>query len=162
MNNSTFFYEKQYFRQWWVIAIVLASCGPIFVGLVMQVFLGITFGDKPIGNDGLIVLSAVTAGFCYLMFSCNLRTTINGKGITLKFWPFHIKPKFYAWQDIAAAEVKIYNPFGDYGGWGIKPGAYNVKGNVGLLLTFTNGNTLMIGTQQPEELKKVLSALKGK
>ncbi|MGI4862562.1 MAG: hypothetical protein ACRYFZ_01470 [Janthinobacterium lividum] len=58
---------------------------------------------------------------------------------------------------------RTYSPLGDYGGWGIRglPSnlAYNVWGQAGLQLIFQSGNKLLLGTQQPEELRKVLVAL---
>tara|TARA_R110000868_G_scaffold356319_1_gene617853 strand:+ start:624 stop:761 length:138 start_codon:yes stop_codon:yes gene_type:complete len=33
---------------------------------------------------------------------------------------------------------------------------YNVKGNKGLALHFTNGKKVVLGTQKPEELEKII------
>jgi hypothetical protein len=60
-------------------------------------------------------------------------------------------------------EVVKYNPISDYGGWGVRLSrngkAFNVKGEFGLKLYFDNRKPLLIGTQKPEELKKILESL---
>jgi len=37
--------------------------------------------------------------------------------------------------------------------------AYNVSGNKGIQLVFTNGRKLLIGTKRPEEVKEILEKL---
>jgi hypothetical protein len=48
----------------------------------------------------------------------------------------------------------------DYGGWGIRKGrsgwAYNVSGDRGVRLTYTDGETLLIGSQRADELAKAI------
>jgi len=58
--------------------------------------------------------------------------------------------------------LRKYSPIGEYGGWGFRYGAYNIKGSQGLQLKFKNGKMLLIGTQRPEELQKVLDQFKSK
>jgi hypothetical protein len=57
-------------------------------------------------------------------------------------------------------EVITYRPIIDYGGWGVRFGrkgmAYNVSGNIGLLISRKNGKTILIGTQKPDEMKEKL------
>jgi len=56
----------------------------------------------------------------------------------------------------AAIAVKTYSPILDYGRWGIRYGwrgkAYNVSGNRGVIFVLPGGETLLIGSQRPEEL----------
>ncbi|MDQ1088364.1 hypothetical protein [Siphonobacter sp. SORGH_AS_1065] len=53
----------------------------------------------------------------------------------------------------------------EYGGWGLRLGlfgkgiAFNVSGNKGLQLEFIDHKKLLIGTNKPEELTKVLSEI---
>ena len=51
----------------------------------------------------------------------------------------------------------------DYGGWGIRLGAYNISGNKGLKIHYTNKNSfkdsILIGTQKPEELSKIIKLI---
>ena len=63
-------------------------------------------------------------------------------------------------SDIEKMEVITYRPIIDYGGWGVRFGrkgmAYNVSGNIGLLISRKNGKTILIGTQKPDEMKEKL------
>lgn len=56
----------------------------------------------------------------------------------------------------------------EYGGWGYrrrfyrKKRAYSISGNMGIELTLANGQTVMIGTRQPEKMQQYLDYLKQK
>ena len=66
---------------------------------------------------------------------------------------------------ISKVYVRKYSPLADYGGWGLRFSmsgqgkAYNVSGNVGLQLEFSNGKKLLIGTRKPDELSSVLNEM---
>lgn len=55
-----------------------------------------------------------------------------------------------------SVESVIYNPIGDWGGWGIRYNsrgrAYNMYGNEGVEVTLKNGKVILFGTQRPDEL----------
>jgi hypothetical protein len=63
--------------------------------------------------------------------------------------------------DVRRAEAVEYRPISEYGGWGIrgfgKKRALNTRGNRGVLLTKTDGSTLLIGSQKPRELLDALA-----
>ena len=44
----------------------------------------------------------------------------------------------------------------DYGGWGIKGNSYTVAGRMGMHVRFKDRYSQMVGTQKPDELKRVL------
>ncbi|MNK07631.1 hypothetical protein D3C87_255460 [compost metagenome] len=159
METKLLFEEKQYFRQWWLLALLLGLFGFAMYGLVTQVFMGIIFGDKPMSNEGLILFALLQFVLTIFFFMQSLTTRIDDNGIHIKFWPYHRRWKFYPWEEIVSCEVKVYSPIMDYGGWGLRAGAYNVAGNVGMLLKFKSRPNLMIGTQKPDELKKALEKL---
>jgi hypothetical protein len=159
MENEPLFFEKQYFRQWWVWAIVLGLNGLTLFGLVSQVFLGHIFGDKPMSNEGLIATFIFQTALTIFILTQHLATKIDGEGVHIRFTPYHRKWKLYTWDEIAACQVKQYNPISEYGGWGLRMGAYNVSGNMGLLLIFKRSTSLMIGTQKHEEMKAALQKL---
>jgi len=64
-------------------------------------------------------------------------------------------------SEIRSAEAVVYRPIREYGGWGIRGlgrrRALNTRGNKGVLLTRTDGSTLMIGSQKPRELLSALA-----
>ena len=100
-----------------------------------------------------------------LLFICvRLSTTIDEHGITIRFFPFVWK-KTWQWEQIGEVYVTEYS-IADYGGWGYrvskKGKAYNTKGKHGLQLILKNGARIMVGTQNPNEIKQVVEAYKGK
>ena len=66
---------------------------------------------------------------------------------------------------IATSYVRQYSPLLEYGGWGMRIGlfgkgkAWNISGDKGLQLEFTNQKKLLIGTNQPEELAATLEKI---
>jgi len=100
-----------------------------------------------------------------LFWQMKLTTRITEEGIYVRFFPFHFKEKFFAWDTLSASYVRTYSPLMEYGGWGIKYSfkgnglVYNTAGNVGLQLYFKEGDPVLIGTQKGEEIKQVLVAL---
>lgn len=162
MNKEFQFSETQRFSQWWIWLILLAINGVFLTGIGVQIFGGKPFGDKPMSDSGLIIMTLLMLGITFLIMSFRLQTLVDNQGISVRFFPFHIKFKFYAWENISNAIIREYVPIGEFGGWGIRQGfsangrAYNVKGKIGLQLEFTNGEKLLIGTQKPEELEATI------
>lgn len=157
MNQKPLFYEKQKFTQWWLwLIIVGANSAIVFTSF------------KKMPNDDFtfnifIFNSIIVVAIILLFFFMSLETTITKEGIYIKYFPFHWKKRFYPFEEIKELEVVKYSPIGDYGGWGVRYGrdgkAFNVKGENGLKLHFSNRKPLLIGTQKPEELKKILEPL---
>ena len=59
------------------------------------------------------------------------------------------------WTEIKSVKLLDY---GFVGGWGIRfwtkyGTVYNIRGSKGLLLEFSDGKTIVVGTQKEEELK---------
>lgn len=154
-KNEIIFSEKQYFRQTWVWIILIAFNVFFLFGIYTQLIGGRLFGSKPMSTTGLVVSSALFLLLTVWFYIFHLETIINKDGIFVRFFPFQIKYKSYLWNNISEAKVIQYNPLRDYGGWGIrywvKGKAYNVSGNKGIKLVFTNGSRLLIGTNRPEE-----------
>ena len=138
---------------WFILGIVAVI--PFF-GIFQQIFRGIPFGNNPLSDAGLIVLTLVCILPLLLFSVTRLRTTIDDESITVNYFPFLRKQ--FNWSDISEAEVIDY---GFVGGWGIrmftKHGTvYNVAGSKGLKIQLNNGKKYVIGTQQPDELKAYL------
>ena len=138
------------------------------MGLILWLFyqLGISIGEgdeyKNWNFWEPVIVPLVLMG---LLFVVKLETRMDKKGIYVQFFPFHWKPKFYAWESIVHVEVRTYRPIREYGGWGLKYGwggqgmSYTVWGSTGLQLHFSNGKKLLIGTQKGETLKEILTHL---
>ncbi len=157
MEKQPLFYEKQRFNQWW-LWLLLAVIG-YFV--FEPVYFSITKNESLSSDQwvGFIILGLVVLLFVLV----KLETKIQEDGIYVRFFPFILKFRFYPWDSISIAMVRKYSPLMEYGGWGVRWGgngtAYNIKGNKGLQVKFKNGNALLIGTQKPEEMQRVLDGL---
>ena len=156
------FKEEQKFTQWWLwvlnIGILLI---PIY-GIVQQVFYKTPFGDSPMSDTGLFIFLACMLLFNYFFLVLKLETTINEKSISYRFFPIQRNTKIILWKNIEKAYIRKYSPITEYGGWGIKHGAYNVKGNIGLQLKFKNGKKILIGTQKIAEIERILKTYENK
>lgn len=132
--------------------------------MISQLFFGIQFGNKPASNWELILVSMfilILSGF----FICfRLQTEIKEDGIYVRFFPLHLKFRFYSWNDIDKVYIRTYKPLKEYGGWGIKGTrankAFNVSGKEGLQLELKDGKKLLIGTKRTSELNELLIRLK--
>lgn len=77
-----------------------------------------------------------------------------------RFVPFHFQYKQYPFKNRRHYECITYSPLKRFGGWGIRfnlkgEKAYNMNGKKGIELKLKH-NTVVIGTQKPDELKKAL------
>lgn len=150
------FIEKQRFSQWWLWLLLL-----LVVSNLVREFLNGTVEEKQ-----ALFFSALTLTLTSVLFGImKLETSIDTNGISVRFFPFHLKKKHFNWDQLESCSIRTYKPVIEYGGWGIrktfsgKGTAYNVKGKVGLQLVFKNGDRLLIGTQKAEELNEVLKTL---
>jgi hypothetical protein len=165
MNNEILFTERQRFNQWWLWLILLSINGLFLFGVFKQVIRGQQFGDKPMSNEGLLITTVQTIALTLLFLNFRLDTTIKRNGIYVRFFPFHIKFKYYAWDRLTKSYVRQYLPLKEYRGWGLrlelfgKGTAFNVSGDKGLQLEFTDNKKLLIGTNQPDELSETLNKI---
>jgi hypothetical protein len=114
---------------------------------------------------GLIVASIAIVGSTLLILLATMTIEIRQDALYVQYYPFHLSPRKIFYETIAGYQVITYRPIRDYGGWGLKCGpkgrAYNVRGNRGVELKFTDGKTLMLGSQRPEELASALDNVMG-
>ncbi|PZQ82215.1 MAG: hypothetical protein DI548_12205 [Flavobacterium johnsoniae] len=147
MDNEILFTERQRFKQWWLWFILLGINGLFLFGVIKQVVGGEPYGDKPMSNTGLILTTALTVFLTFLFVSFRLETIIRKDGIYVRFFPFHLKFRHYAWETLTKSYVRQYAPIAEYGG------------NKGLQLEFTDNKKLLIGTNKPDELTEILKKL---
>lgn len=142
--------------------IYFGALGVLIYGNYMQFILKEPWGNKPITDGGLIILTffiiVVLVVSAYFLFGSKMETFISKEKLSITFKPFINKPVDFLKADISKYEIRKYKPIKEYGGWGIKVGsklkgkAYNVKGNVGLQLYLKNGSKVLIGTQRKEAI----------
>jgi hypothetical protein len=164
------FVEQQRFRQWWlvlfVLAIVAVTAIPFGFGVVQQLVTGRPWGDQPLPDGALVAVGLLAVGLplgvAWLLLAAKLTTTVDGASLQVGLWPLHRRPKEIDLRRVTAVEACTYRPLREYGGWGIRKGrhgwAYNVSGNRGVRLTYVDGETLLIGSQRPQELAKAIEA----
>jgi len=153
------FKEEQRFRQVWLM-VLLGFSLLVPVGLIINEY--IKDNTSMTTNEFLGSLIGIIASVL-LIFIFKLSTRIDEKGIHYQFFPFHFSMKTLLWSEITKAEIRTYDPIGEYGGWGLrysfnkkKGNAVNVSGDIGIQLTLKNGKKLLIGTQKKEAVSRVL------
>ena|SRR5581483_5531911 len=176
MNSPSLplFEETQRFQKAWV-KIPLAGYGILVLSLAawaayQQFVLGVPFSDhgRPMsdGETALfsVFLGLVGAGLPLWVLALRLTVRVDHERVLVHF--VTLRKRSIPLTDIASWEPLTYRPVWDYGGWGIRYSlkhrrwAYNVSGNRGVLLRFTNGKSLLIGSQRPEELAAALETAK--
>ncbi|MEH6659892.1 hypothetical protein [Leeuwenhoekiella marinoflava] len=152
------FNEVQRFDQWWLRLLLVVILAIAVSPLIMD-WDTLKLSRFEIASVilSIFVILSLFLGFWYIF---KLETTINEKGITYRFVPFHIKSRFKSWKEIKSATIRKYNPIREYGGWGYrisftKRKALTTKGNRGIQLIFNDGNELLLGTQQPEKIAEL-------
>lgn len=166
-NDIKDFHEEQQFRQPWLWLLLLATTitiGGIFIyGMYIQLYLGLPWGDSPMSDSMLVIVSALsislTAGLTLLFLKLKLITEVNSAGIHIRFYP--LTSKTIRLDDITSCKARTYKPIREYGGWGIRIGrngkAYNVYGNRGVQLEFADALPMLIGSQRSEDLADTIN-----
>lgn len=161
MNSDILYYERQRMPWFWVIFLLPINILFIY-GLIKQLILNKPWGNNPMSDTVLIIVSILVFLFSVLMFTIKLETIITQEGIYIRFHPFFIRYKFYSWSEINKVEVKKYSPLKHYGGWGFRFGingstAFSIRGRIGLELILNNNRKVLIGTTNPQELQEAIS-----
>lgn len=154
------FKEEQRFNQIWVWAILIAP----MVMVLSQLAIAIT-GKEEFKTEDIIAFPFLILVFTVLIIWFKrmvLETVISAEGINIHYKGLFTKKQFPK-SEILKAEIVTYDPLWHYGGWGLRYSSkrgwcYNVAGDKGLKLTLSNGKTVMIGTQQPEEIDSILKS----
>lgn len=161
--------ETQQFKQAW-IWVILSLVGLLILGIFgydiyEQIILKKKLSNNPVSDTELVVIFLVVFFFFLFLIAlfafARLSTVIDKSGIHFRFFPFHMRYKQFAWDQVSKYELIGYHPIKDYGGWGIRFGkmgkAYTVSGNKGLQVHLKSGRRFLLGTQKVEELKTFLS-----
>jgi hypothetical protein len=163
MQNQVLFSETQKFHQWWIWLILIGINGAFVTGILIQLVGGVDFGDNPMSDAALIISSVLSILLTVLFFTFRLETEISTNGISVRFFPFHVKAKYFSWDIIKLSFIRKYSPILEYGGWGLRgvssDKAFNVSGNMGLQIGFNDGKKLLIGTRKAREIETVLLSL---
>lgn len=163
MENEVLFCERQRFKQIWLWIILLCINIYLIDRTVREFIMAEQFGGIPMSNMGLIISTIISLLVTLLIATTRLDTMIKKDGIYVRFFPFHLKYKKHPWNTISQIFVRKYSPLSEYGGWGYRLGAkgraFNISGNQGIQLIFTDGSKLLIGTNRPNEVKESLDQI---
>jgi len=164
--TTPLFREIQQFRQGWLWWLLLASNALVIAvfgyGLYQQLVLGQPWGDQPLSNTALVIISLLSIGLSlavtYLFQQMKLITEVRSDGLYVRFFP--LRARLIDFKSITSCARRIYQPIKEYGGWGIrysrKGKAYNVSGDEGVQLEFQQGKPLLIGSQRASELEQAI------
>jgi hypothetical protein len=165
MERKIFYTEKQKFKKGWLWLILLGINAFPLITIFKQEMSGQEAGADGLNGNALIFCIGLSI-LCVLLFlGTQLETLLKEDGIYVRFSPFHLKPKHYPWSSLTKCYVREYSPITEFGGWGWRIGlfgrgiAYNVSGNKGLQLEFSNGKKLLIGTARPDQITEVLEQM---
>ena len=168
-RENVLFREDQQFRQKWLWVLMAGMALLEFAvfggGFYQQFVQGRPWGSSPMSNSGLLMAAllglTVPSSVIALLVVARLETEVTEEGLRTRFFPFHLKERRFAREEIASHEPVTYRPIPDYGGWGIRFGrqdkAWTVSGNRGVRLTLASGSRLLIGSQQAEEFDAALT-----
>ncbi|HHB52059.1 MAG TPA: hypothetical protein ENK75_03300 [Saprospiraceae bacterium] len=160
MDDKIYYTEHQKFTQWWLWLLILSLNLFFIVNLFKSI--GVDHTDTP-DTKILFIVSVLNILLTVLFFSIRLDTRIKKSGIEVRLFPFRRNYKHFYWDKIAKIYTRVYKPILEYGGWGVRYGskgkALNISGNKGLQIEFTTGKKLLIGTQNPEEINRILKQL---
>jgi hypothetical protein len=160
-DEITYFREVQSFRQWWIQLLVLPMAGYMWYSAYSQFILGKSIGNNPASDTSMLIMWLIFGIiFPIFMYSLRLTVEVRNSGLYFQFYPFHLSLKRIPFQDLKSYEARDYRPLRDYGGWGLRYGlggkAYTTHGTRGLILEFSNGKRLMLGSQKADEFEAAL------
>lgn len=148
---------------WWLLVLLVA--GFMWYSFVQQIIFDKPFGSNP-APDALLIGLWVVFGIVFpilMLAVTKLIVEVREDGLYIRFMPLHRRYRAFLYKDIVHYEVISYSPLKRFGGWGIRMNAqgetaYNMNGDRGLELKLSN-QTVVIGSRQPEALKKAVDAI---
>lgn len=154
------FFEKQYFRNVWILIFFILINGLFLYGIFNQVILGKSWGTVPAPNLVLFIIE----GFCLVFFiwfwNIKLIVKVQDKGIYIKFFMMCFKFKVIDFDQIETCKVREYNAIKEFGGWGIKGRkhnkAYTISGKDGVQIRLKNEKKVLIGSQKSNGLAQAI------
>ncbi|MCF3943793.1 DUF6141 family protein [Oceanobacillus alkalisoli] len=163
-QNHVIYREIQKPRQIWAWVLVMLIALLFWYIFIQQILFGIPIGSKPAPDVILIIawslfgviFPAVMIGFIKLI------TEVRKDGIYVLFMPFHFHYRNFLYKDIEDYESIDYD-LSNFGGWGVRINlkgekAYTMYGKQGIKL-FLKNETVVIGTQKPNEIIKAIDLL---
>lgn len=162
LSNSTSdiqFSEVQKFRQIWIQMLLGLGFGLLLFAFAYQLIKQ----EQLFSFSSLTLVGMVLSGFTALVYKSHLDTKIDRKGIQYRFFPFQLIHRHISWEQVEEVCIRKYDALIEYGGWGARysnrGNAYIVSGKYGLQMEIADGRRVLISTQRPIELEKVILQL---
>jgi len=154
------FEERQQFRQWWLLALLLITA---FAGWSPLIAAVLGDGDTVRDSIWVLVLVVLLGGVLlpgWLLY-LQLRVSVDAQGVRIRYRGLPIN-RLLAFGEIAGFEPVTYRPVFDYGGWGVRwrgrgKMVYSVSGDEGVRIDLADGKEVMIGSQRAEELAAAMA-----
>ncbi len=154
------FEEVQKVCQTWIWVVLPVAFAGLVLMIANQVMFRQVFGENLLTFSSIIFVTILLSLFTLLIYKAHLVTKIDEYGIRYRFYPLQIKSRTIYWKDVVEVYIREYDGLSEYGGWGIKFGkhgkAYTVKGRYGLQIELSDERKILIGTQKPIELEKLM------
>jgi hypothetical protein len=132
----------------------------IVIPIIMLVVAVTAWSEVP----WLSILMALI-GLALALIYGGFRTAVTKEFVTVRMGMFGLRLLSLKIPDISSAEPHSFLPLKDFGGYGIRFNkemkAYYLKGNRGVKITTRGGQKYLIGSDHPERLSAVISAVKG-
>ena len=164
---SLYFEERQTFTQWWLWLIVGATTIGINIlfiqAVVQQLIMGVPWGNKPMSDEGLVILSVVvlsaSTGLSLLFFVTVMEVRIDKRAIEYRYAPL-----IRGWRRIERESIRDVRQRRSFIGHGVKRTLdgtrhLSVKGLDGVELTLEGGSRIFFGTQQPDQFRSAVERL---
>jgi len=106
-----------------------------------------------------LIAPVVLAPVTWLFYRLELTVLVTGSELTIRFPP--LTRRVLSLADVRACEARTYRPIREYGGWGVRCGrkgdrAYNVRGNRGVQIELSSGESILIGSERADELASAI------
>jgi hypothetical protein len=143
------------------------SQNPAYVGFLSVIIPVIMIVAAVFSWDKLpwvsVVLALPAVGM-FIMYG-GFRTLVNRDTVTVKMGIFGIKLLQLKLPEITEVLVHSFEPMRDFGGYGIRFNqemqAFYLRGDRGVKITCKNGKKYLLGSDSPEHLATVISAVAG-
>ncbi len=157
-------------KKWIFVVMYVLVIGILGYGMVEQLLLGKPWGNYAMSNSRLMftfsLVVLVMSAIVFLQTQIRLVVFIDKEGIHYRFPIFIRKERLIKKEQIVSYDVRKYRPLSEYGGWVYRTRTYmgkgityNIMGHIGLQLYLADGTKLLIGTQRPEAMKRVMKKL---
>jgi len=174
--QKVLFEEEQSLKQnallrWIIPPTFLIIILPLLYGLYWQLVMGEPWGDKPMNDQTLVMVSLGTLlvlGFIlWLLLAGKLEVKVDTHGIHYRFYPFMGKWKFIPKESVRQYEIKKLGFFerGQSGYSGYRSRLFTnhermiISGWYALTLQIPPNKKITIGTIQPEQLEMAMKKL---